>query len=91
MTLRSQSVEAEAFGLSATLASRQIQEWARSWTFADETAWLNPAAFHTQHPGGGNFLFLDGSVKFIKNSVDLDTMRALCTRNYAEVVSSDAY
>jgi prepilin-type N-terminal cleavage/methylation domain-containing protein/prepilin-type processing-associated H-X9-DG protein len=51
----------------------------------------SPAAFHTLHPGGGNFLFLDGSVKFIKDSVDLDTMRALCTRNYAEVVSSDAY
>jgi prepilin-type processing-associated H-X9-DG protein len=51
----------------------------------------SPAAFHTQHPGGGNFLFLDGSVRFIKDSVNLDMMRALCTRNYAEIVSSDSY
>jgi prepilin-type N-terminal cleavage/methylation domain-containing protein/prepilin-type processing-associated H-X9-DG protein len=51
----------------------------------------SPAAFHTLHPGGGNFLFMDSSVRFIKNSVDLDAMRALCTRNYGEVVSSDAY
>jgi prepilin-type processing-associated H-X9-DG protein len=51
----------------------------------------SPAAFHTQHPGGGNFLFMDGSVRFIKDTVNLDTMRALCTRNYGEVVSSDAY
>jgi prepilin-type N-terminal cleavage/methylation domain-containing protein/prepilin-type processing-associated H-X9-DG protein len=51
----------------------------------------SPAAFHTQHPGGGNFLFMDGSVRFIKDSVNLDTMRALCTRNYGEVISSDAY
>jgi prepilin-type N-terminal cleavage/methylation domain-containing protein/prepilin-type processing-associated H-X9-DG protein len=51
----------------------------------------SPAAFHTLHPGGGNFLFMDGSVRFIKDSVNLDTMRALCTRNYAEIVSSDAY
>ena len=51
----------------------------------------SPAAFHTAHPGGGNFLFMDGSVRFIKNSVSLDTMRALCTRNYGEVVSSDSY
>lgn len=51
----------------------------------------SPAAFHTAHPGGGNFLFMDGSVRFIKDSVNLDTMRALCTRNYGEVVSSDAY
>jgi prepilin-type processing-associated H-X9-DG protein len=51
----------------------------------------SPAAFHTQHPGGGNFLFMDGSVRFIKDSVNLDTMRSLCTRNYAEIVSSDSY
>jgi prepilin-type N-terminal cleavage/methylation domain-containing protein/prepilin-type processing-associated H-X9-DG protein len=51
----------------------------------------SPAAFHTLHPGGGNFLFLDGSVKFIKDSVNLDSMRALCTRNYGEIVSSDSY
>jgi hypothetical protein len=51
----------------------------------------SPAAFHTQHPGGGNFLVMDGSVRFIKDSVNLDAMRALCTRNYAEIVSSDSY
>ena len=51
----------------------------------------SPAAFHTLHPGGGNFLFMDGSVRFIKDTVNLDTMRALCTRNYGEIVSSDAY
>ena len=43
------------------------------------------------HPGGGNFLLMDGSVRFIKDTVNLDTMRALCTRNYGEIVSGDAY
>ena len=51
----------------------------------------SPAAFHTLHPGGGNFFFMDGSVRFLKDSIDLDTMRALCTRAYGEIVSSDAY
>ena len=51
----------------------------------------SPAAFHTLHPGGGNFLFMDGSVRFIKDSVNLDSMRALCTRSYGEIVSSDSY
>jgi prepilin-type N-terminal cleavage/methylation domain-containing protein len=51
----------------------------------------SPAAFHTLHPGGGNFLFMDDSVRFIKDSINLDTMRALCTRNYSEIVSSDSY
>jgi prepilin-type processing-associated H-X9-DG protein len=43
------------------------------------------------HPGGVNVLFGDGSVKFIKNSVNLITWRALGTRNGGEVISSDAY
>ena len=51
----------------------------------------SPAAFHTQHPGGGNLLFMDGSVRFIKDTVNLDAMRALCTRGYGEIVSADAY
>jgi len=51
----------------------------------------SPAAFHTLHPGGGNFLLLDGAVRFIKDTVNLDVMRALCTRRYGEVLSSDAY
>src|SRR5262249_23476524 len=51
----------------------------------------SPASFHSAHTGGGNFLFMDGSCHFIKNSIDLTTMRALCTRNYGEIISADAY
>jgi prepilin-type processing-associated H-X9-DG protein len=43
------------------------------------------------HPGGVNLMLADGSVRFIKSSVDLTTWRALGTRNGGEVVSSDAY
>ena len=45
----------------------------------------------SQHPGGVNTLFGDGSVKFMKNSVSLQTWRALGTRNGGETISSDAY
>jgi prepilin-type N-terminal cleavage/methylation domain-containing protein/prepilin-type processing-associated H-X9-DG protein len=43
------------------------------------------------HPGGVNSLFCDGSVRFIKNSINWMTWRALGTIASGEVVSSDAY
>jgi prepilin-type N-terminal cleavage/methylation domain-containing protein/prepilin-type processing-associated H-X9-DG protein len=42
-----------------------------------------PYSFHT---GGGNFLFGDGHVQFIRESVDIRTFSALCTRAAGEVV-----
>ena len=45
----------------------------------------------SNHSGGVNIAFGDGSVKFIKDSVSLQTFWALGTRNGGEVVSSDAY
>jgi prepilin-type N-terminal cleavage/methylation domain-containing protein/prepilin-type processing-associated H-X9-DG protein len=43
------------------------------------------------HPGGVNSLFADGSVKFMKNTVGLETWRALGTPNGGEVISADSY
>jgi prepilin-type N-terminal cleavage/methylation domain-containing protein/prepilin-type processing-associated H-X9-DG protein len=43
------------------------------------------------HPGGVNMLFLDGSVRFIKQTIDRSTFRALGTRAGGEVVSSGDY
>ena len=45
----------------------------------------------SNHPGGVNICFADGSVHFIKNRVNLFTWWALGTRNGAEVISSDSY
>jgi len=47
-------------------------------------------AFSSQHPGGGNFAFADGSVKFIKDTINLQTWWAIGSRNLSEVVSADA-
>jgi prepilin-type processing-associated H-X9-DG protein len=46
---------------------------------------------NSNHPGGVNVGFTDGSVKFIKNSIGPQTWWAIGTRNQGEVVSSDAY
>ena len=43
------------------------------------------------HPGGVNALFGDGSVHFIKNTINLVSLRSLITINGGETVSSDSY
>jgi prepilin-type processing-associated H-X9-DG protein len=43
------------------------------------------------HPGGANFAFGDGSVRFLKQSIAMPTYTALGSRAGGEVVSADAY
>jgi prepilin-type N-terminal cleavage/methylation domain-containing protein/prepilin-type processing-associated H-X9-DG protein len=43
------------------------------------------------HPGGVNALFADGSVKFIKDTINRNTWWSLGTRANGEIVSADAY
>ncbi len=43
------------------------------------------------HPGGCNIMFGDGSVRFVKDSINPQTYMALGTRANGEVISSDSY
>jgi len=43
------------------------------------------------HPGGANVVLCDGSVRFLKNSTNLQTIWALGSRAQGEVVSADSY
>jgi prepilin-type N-terminal cleavage/methylation domain-containing protein/prepilin-type processing-associated H-X9-DG protein len=47
--------------------------------------------FVSMHPGGANFLFADGSVRFLKETIGLVTYCALGSRDGGEVVSAGAY
>ncbi|RUL88551.1 DUF1559 family PulG-like putative transporter [Tautonia sociabilis] len=43
------------------------------------------------HTGGANVCFADGSVRFIKETIQGNVLRALITKNEGEVVSADQY
>jgi prepilin-type N-terminal cleavage/methylation domain-containing protein/prepilin-type processing-associated H-X9-DG protein len=69
------------------------------YSFGNSIGWLNQApciqqlgqfGFHSLHPGGVNFGFADGSVHFIKNSINLNTYHALGTIGFGEVISADS-
>jgi len=42
----------------------------------------------SHHPGGVNVGFVDGSVRFVSETVDLETWRGLGSRNGGEVVGA---
>ena len=52
---------------------------------------LGVAPPSSNHPGGVNMCMADGSVRFVKDSVALQTFWALGTRDGGEILSADSY
>ena len=79
----------EGLGVHATQAtiSRDIKQLGLLKR-ASDGAYQNTSS---NHPGGCNVLFGDGSVKFIKGSIDIKIWWGLGTRNGGEVISADSY
>jgi prepilin-type processing-associated H-X9-DG protein len=49
------------------------------------------AGFKSEHPGGVNFLFCDGSVRFLRDSIARTTYAALGSKAGGETIGSDFY
>jgi len=64
-----------------------------TWSCATAYTWndWSAATASSRHPGGVNCAMMDGSVRFIKDSVAPTTWWALGTEAGAEVISSDSY
>jgi prepilin-type processing-associated H-X9-DG protein len=43
------------------------------------------------HPGGANVLFVDGSVHFLKDSLNVNIAIAMVTRAGGEILGADQY
>jgi prepilin-type N-terminal cleavage/methylation domain-containing protein/prepilin-type processing-associated H-X9-DG protein len=50
--------------------------------------WQNMQGFRSSHPGGVNFAFCDGSVRFLSNDIDHQMYRALSTKADGEVIAN---
>jgi len=59
-------------------------DWGCRYSYASK-------GFKSKHPGGANMAFSDGSVKFLKATINLATYCALGSKNGGEVVSADAF
>ena len=75
------TTSASAWGATTGINDRQD-----SWN------WRSGFGFRSQHPGIVNFLFCDGRVVSIKESINRDGVyRGLSTRALGEVISADSY
>jgi prepilin-type processing-associated H-X9-DG protein len=54
----------------------------------EASSFVNASSFH---PGGCNYAMADGSVRFIKDSINMLTYESIGTRAGGEVVSADSY
>ncbi|RUL86768.1 DUF1559 domain-containing protein [Tautonia sociabilis] len=94
---------AEVGGDAYAWMSHPTPPSSRNW-FANPVALkVGQWGFRSNHPGGANFLFGDGSVRFLKETIDMgqitgdvNTSRmgvyhALSTRNGGEVISADQF
>ena len=66
-------------------------QWINAWNLFDQAFSINRApAFENDirsfHPQGANALFADGSVSFLNEDIDLETLASLCTRNGNEQI-----
>jgi prepilin-type N-terminal cleavage/methylation domain-containing protein/prepilin-type processing-associated H-X9-DG protein len=51
--------------------------------------WWDQQSFRSRHPGGAQFCLVDGSVRFVAETIDNQTYRVACTRNGGEPLSLD--
>jgi prepilin-type N-terminal cleavage/methylation domain-containing protein/prepilin-type processing-associated H-X9-DG protein len=53
--------------------------------------WPGVWGLASYHPGGANVVMLDGSVRFLKNTISMPTLWALGSIAQGEVISADSY
>jgi prepilin-type N-terminal cleavage/methylation domain-containing protein/prepilin-type processing-associated H-X9-DG protein len=84
------------FGLFNTIVPPNSLTYPFAWCAMGRSSGSNASdgpyqCTSSNHPGGCNFAFCDGGVRFLKSSINIKTYWALGTRANGEVISSDSY
>ncbi|MGC8638270.1 MAG: DUF1559 domain-containing protein [Isosphaeraceae bacterium] len=92
------SIQSVFDGTSNTIAvveAKDVVIWSKPDDLPfDEAPLVIPRSLYgagSPHPGGFNAAFCDGSVRFIKNTINRLTFKALITRNGGEVIRQDQF
>ena len=69
-------------------------QWANGENIFDQGKSLNTFMHNdmwSDHPGGVNVVFGDGSIQFLTNSIESAIVEALCTRAGGEVINVNSF
>ncbi len=78
---------------STSVKTAPIETLARADTGGGTSSnlFFDPDDFFSPHPAGISFLMADGSLKFIKSSINPNVYGDLASRNWGEIISADQY
>jgi prepilin-type N-terminal cleavage/methylation domain-containing protein/prepilin-type processing-associated H-X9-DG protein len=74
-------------GGSFSVSCRNVMKPINSGLTSNQLVPYNDMPMGSLHPGGANFTFGDGSVRFLQQSIDIATYKSLASRDQGEVAS----
>ena len=84
-------------GTASTIMAGEVaagfEPWGSPTNWRDPTLGINrsPEGFGSPFPGGANVLFADGSVRFLKDTIDPRVLRSLSTPAGGETIAPEQY
>jgi prepilin-type N-terminal cleavage/methylation domain-containing protein/prepilin-type processing-associated H-X9-DG protein len=84
-----QNFEAQCWGTTAYPINYMNKSLADNLPTQANPRWDESIGFRSYHSGGANFLMCDGSVRFVRETIDGPTYRAYASREGGEVISDN--